>query len=186
MHKQKEIAYTILETKGFYYQNRATNETIIKVLISQTIKEQFNNSEFILILDISSSMGNYVNEIITRVMPKVFDLLNYPENKTFYFIGFESHVHYYEMTKNDFLNSPMECMGGTSMQNVPSTLEKILNKLPKYSNINILTLSDGVIIDQNKTKNNVESLYTQLNGSYYNINSKTILFMSHYYVTPDT
>ena len=149
----------IIEIKGFYYQSRATNETVIKLLIPEIMKEQFNNSEFILILDISGSMRNYANEIITKVMPKVFDLLNYPENKKFYFIGFENSVHYYEMTKNDFLNSTIGGCGGTYMQDVPSTLEKILNKLPTYSNINILTLSDGVIIDQNKTKKNAESLY---------------------------
>ena len=68
-------------------------------------------------------------------MPKVFDLLNYPENKKFYFIGFESYVHYYEMTKNYFLNSTIVFMGGKSMQNIPSQLETILNKLPTYSNI---------------------------------------------------
>ncbi len=67
------------------------------------MKEQFNNSEFILILDISISMGSYVNEIITKVMPKVFDLLKYPKNKKFYFISFESNIHYHEMTKDDFL-----------------------------------------------------------------------------------
>ena len=141
------------------------------------MKEQLNKGEFILILDISGSMGDYVNEIITKVMPKVFELLKYPENKKFYFIGFESDIHYYEMTKKDFLNSKMECLGGTSMQKVPLTLEKVLEKIPTYSNINILTLSDGEIEDQNETKNNAESLFLRLNGRYNNINSKSILFM---------
>ena len=31
-------------------------------------------------------MRNYANEIITKVMPKVFDLLKYPENKIFYLL----------------------------------------------------------------------------------------------------
>ena len=48
-------------------------------------------------------MRNYANEIITKVMPKVFDLLKYPKNKKFYFISFESNIHYHEMTKDDFL-----------------------------------------------------------------------------------
>ena len=176
----------ILETKGIFHPSRAADETVIKIQIPQTMKEQLNNSEFILILDISGAMGNYVNEIITRVMPKVFDLLKYPDNKKFYFIGFESDIHYYEMTKNDFLNSQIECMGRTSMQNVPSKLETILNKLPKYLNINILTLSDGEIEDQTETKNNAESLYKKLNGQYNNINSKAILFMSDADANPDT
>ncbi len=93
----------ILETKGLFHPSRAADETVIKIQIPQTIKEQLNNSEFILILDISGAMGNYVNEIITRVMPKVFDLLKYPKNKKFYFISFESNIHYHEMTKDDFL-----------------------------------------------------------------------------------
>ena len=124
-------------------------------------------------------MGNYVNEIITRVMPKVFDLLKYPNNKKFYCIGFENSIHYYEMTKNDFLNSQIESIGEASMQNIPSILEKILNKLPTDSNINILTLSNGEIEDHTQTLNNVESLYKKLNGNYNNINSKVILFNSN-------
>ena len=176
---------TSLEAKGLFHPSKAAKETVIKLQIPQ-MKEQFNNSEFILILDLSGSMGDYVNQIITRVMPKVFDLLKYPENKKFYFIGFESYIHYYEMTKNDFLNSKIECMGGTSMQNIPSKLETILNNLPTYSSINILALSNGEIEDQTETKINTESLIKKLNGHYNNINSKAILFMSKTDVTPDT
>ena len=176
----------ILETKGLYHASRAADETVIKIQIPQCMKEQLNKGEFILILDISGSMGDYVNEIITKVMPKVFELLKYPENKKFYFIGFESDIHYDEMTKKDFLNSKMECLGGTSMQKVPLTLEKVLEKIPTYSNINILTLSDGEIEDQNETKNNAESLFLRLNGRYNNINSKSILFMSNNDSEPDT
>ena len=90
------------------------------------------------------------------------------------------------MTKNDFLNSKIECMGGTSMQNIPSKLETILNNLPTYSSINILALSNGEIEDQTETKINTESLIKKLNGHYNNINSKAILFMSKTDVTPDT
>ena len=43
----------ILETKGIFHPSRAADETVIKIQIPQTIKEQLNNSEFILILDIS-------------------------------------------------------------------------------------------------------------------------------------
>ncbi len=176
----------ILETKGLFHPSRAADETVIKIQIPQTMKDQINNSEFILILDISGSMRNYANEIITKVMPKVFDLLNYPENKKFYFIGFESYVHYQEMTKNDFFNSTITGSGRASMQNVPFQLELVLNKLPTYSNINILALSDGVISDQPQTKKNAELLFKKLNGCYNNINSKAILFMSDTYANPDT
>ena len=67
----------ILETKGFFYQSRAADETVIKIQIPQTMKEQINNSEFILILDISGAMGNYLNEIITRVMPNILKIKNF-------------------------------------------------------------------------------------------------------------
>ena len=182
----ENINEEIKETKGIYHQSKAVNETVIKLEIPKTKKEKLNTSEFIFILDISGSMGSYINEIITKVMPKVFDLLRYPDNKIFHFIGFESDIHYYKMTKNDFLKSEIECMGGTSMQNVPLILKEILDEIPKYSNINLLTLSDGVIEDQNETKNNVEELYKELNGSYNNINSKAIRFMSDPEANPDT
>ena len=182
----ENINEEIKETKGIYHQSKAVNETVIKVEIPKTKKEKLNTSEFIFILDISGSMGSYINEIITKVMPKVFDLLRYPDNKIFHFIGFESDIHYYKMTKNDFLKSEIECMGGTSMQNVPLKLKEILDEIPKYSNINLLTLSDGEIGDQNETENNAEKLYKELNGSYNNINSKAIRFMSDPEANPDT
>ena len=72
------------------------------------------------------------------------------------------------------------------MQNIPSKLEEILEKLPAYSNINLLTLSDGIIKDQPETKRNAESLFRKLNGLYNNINSKAILFKSSTYANPDT
>ena len=122
----ENINEEIKETKGIYHQSKAVNETVIKVEIPKIEREQLNTSEFIFILDKSGSMGNYVNKIITKVMPRVFDLLQYPDNKIFHFISFESYVNYYKMKKEDFLNSSIDGGGGTNMQNVPLKLEEIL------------------------------------------------------------
>ena len=182
----ENINEEIKETKGIYHQSKAVNETVIKVEIPKIEREQLNTSEFIFILDKSGSMGNYVNKIITKVMPRVFDLLQYPDNKIFHFISFESYVSYCKMKKEEFLNSLIDGGGGTRMQNVPLKLKEILKKIPNYSNINLLTLSDGIIGDQNETENNAEKLHKELNGSYNNINSKAISFMSSFGANPDT
>ena len=182
----ENINEEIKETKGIYHQSKAVNETVIKVEIPKIEREQLNTSEFIFILDKSGSMGNYVNKIITKVMPRVFDLLQYPDNKIFYFISFESYVSYCKMKKEEFLNSLIDGDGYTYMQNVPLKLEEILKEIPNYYNINLLTLSDGIIGDQNETENNAEKLYKELNGSYNNINSKAIRFMSDPEANPDT
>ena len=82
-------------SKAFYYPNKGVNETVIKIEIDEKEKSSPINNEFIFILDISGSMGSFVNQILTKVIPKVYEKFNYPNEKKIHLITFESNSKYY-------------------------------------------------------------------------------------------
>ena len=101
-------------SSGEAYDNKGLDHTILKVEIkSNTGKGSSlsSNCEFIFVMDISGSMGGYVNQILTKVFPKVYDKLNFPENKIIHLLTFESSVQYYTYNKNDFKNSTIHDCG---------------------------------------------------------------------------
>ena len=53
-------------TSGKYFSNKGVKETLIKLEVDL-------NNEFIFILDVSGSMGTNVNQILTKVIPKVYE-----------------------------------------------------------------------------------------------------------------
>ena len=183
-NKDKSIE-EIENTSGKYFPNKGVKETLIKVKVDENAKTYLNN-EFIFILDISGSMGTYVNQILTKVIPKVYEKLQYPDEKYFHLITFENKVTYYKMNKKDFMRSTITGDGGTEMSKVPNKLEEILNKINSDVPINILTLSDGEISDQESTKINADNLYNRINKKFDNINSQAIRFISYENAQPDT
>ena len=185
-YSNKNISIEEIEnTSGKYFPNKGVKETLIKVKVDENAKTYLNN-EFIFILDISGSMGTYVNQILTKVIPKVYEKLQYPDDKYFHLITFENKVTYYKMNKIDFMRSTITGDGGTEMSKVPNKLEEILNKINSDVPINILTLSDGEISDQQSTKINADNLYNRINKKFDNINSQAIRFISYENAQPDT
>ena len=176
-------------SSGEAYDNKGLDHTILKVEIKSNSgkgSSLSSNCEFIFVMDISGSMGGYVNQILTKVFPKVYDKLNFPENKIIHLLTFESSVQYYTYNKNDFKNSTIDGGGGTEMSEIPNQLENILNKYNSDKSICLLTLSDGVIHDQDETQKNAANLVKKLNGRFTNLNSQAIRFMSSDYAQPDT
>ena len=176
-------------SSGEAYDNKGLDHTILKVEIKSNSgkgSSLSSNCEFIFVMDISGSMGGYVNQILTKVFPKVYDKLNFPENKIIHLLTFESNVEYYTYNKNDFKNSTIDGGGGTEMSEIPNQLENILNKYNSDKSICLLTLSDGVIHDQDETQKNAANLVKKLNGRFTNLNSQAIRFMSSDYAQPDT
>ena len=131
-------------------------------------------------------MHNYVNDILTRVFPKVYDKLNFKENKKINLLTFDSIINSYIYDKNDFKNSSIYGDGGTNMSEIPIKLENILNSIDSNKIICLLTLSDGMIADQSETQENAEKLVKKINGRFTNFNSQAIRFMSSDYAEPDT
>ena len=173
-------------SNGLYYPNKGVNETIIKIEIDEKEKSYSLNSEFIFILDISGSMGSYVNQILTKVIPRVYEKLNYPNEKKIHLITFETNSKYYHWNKYDFLDTKINGDGGTNMSNVPNKLGEILQNMNEDTLVNILTLSDGEISDQELTLNKTELIYNQYFNKFNYINSNAIRFHSYENSFPDT
>ena len=143
-------------------------------------------NEFILVCDCSGSMGSHANSIISKVMPKVFEKLKYQSDKIVNLIVFNDDTQQYRMKVADFKNSTLTGDGCTYMAKVPMELEKIINSYSSDNGINILTISDGLIFDQDETKNNAEKLCKNLKEKYPNINSQAIRYKSSNEANPDT
>ena len=176
-------------SSGESYDNKGLKHTVLKVEIKNNLGKSSNFSsdcEFIFVLDKSTSMGNYVKDILTRVFPKVYDKLKFKEDKKINLLTFDSYIHSYIYNKNDFKNSTINGGYSTYMSQVPIELEKILQNFDSNKIICLLTLSDGMIADQNKTQENAANLVNKLNGRFINFNSQAIRFMSSDYAEPDT
>ena len=174
---------------GESYDNKGLNHTVLKVDIKKNVEEgsKFSSDcEFIFVLDKSSSMNGYVNDILTRVFPKVYDKLNFKEDKKINLLTFDSYITSYIYNKNDFKNSTLSGGGSTYMSQIPTELEKILKNFDSNKTICLLTLSDGMIADQDQTQKNSANLVKTLNGRFTNFNSQAIRFMSSDYAEPDT
>jgi len=176
-------------SSGEAYDNKGLDHTILKVEINGDSSKKStlsSNCEFIFVMDISGSMGGYVNQILTNVFPRVYDKLNFPENKTIHLLTFESSVARYSYNKNDFRNSEICDAGNTYMSKIPIELENILNNFNSDKSICLLTLSDGEIGDQDETQKNAANLANKINGRFSKLNSQAIRFMSSNYAQPDT
>ena len=176
-------------SSGEAYDNKGLEHTILKIEINSNSSKKSSlssNCEFIFIMDISGSMGGYVNQILTNVFPRVYDKLNFPENKIIHLLTFEDNVASYSYTKNDFKNSKICDCDCTYMSKIPIELEKILSQFNSDKSICLLTLSDGIIYDQDETQKNAANLANKLNGRFSNLNSQAIRFMSSDDAEPDT
>ena len=176
-------------SSGESYDNKGLNHTVLKVDIKDNFGKKSNFSsecEFIFVLDKSSSMGYYVHDILTKVIPKVYDKLNFTDDKIIHLLTFDYSVNVYSYNKKDFINSTLNGNGGTCMGEIPIELENSLNKFDSNKIICLLTLSDGMISDQQKTQENAENLMKKINRRFTNFNSQAIRFLSSNYAEPDT
>ena len=108
---------------GESYDNKGLKHTVLKIDIKNNVEKgsKFSSDcEFIFVLDKSGSMNGYVNDILTRVIPKVYDKLNFKEDKKINLLTFESYVTIYTYNKNDFKNSTIYGDGGTNMSQIPT------------------------------------------------------------------
>ena len=167
------------------HNNEKIGETVVKIEIEES-KDNENIGELILIMDISESMGEYVPQILTKVMPKVLDELKFPEKKICHLLTFSDTTEYHGLTKKEFKSIGIKAKGYTQMLGVVPKLKEIIEKIDKKEYISILCLSDGKVHDRNETTENLESLLFELSQENRNINSHVIRFMSREGADPDT
>lgn len=137
----------------------------------------------IIILDRSGSMGQNVNRVVTNVLPRFLELVNYPIEKKITLITFDSQTNVYKMNRDELKNSRMNCQGCTYMERSIKELENIIINSDN-NRFRILTISDGVLHDQQNTVSAASKMVSTIKDKY-TINSQAIrLFTSS--SQPDT
>ena len=84
------------------FAHKCNKDYVNEINISESLINAKTNSafaEFIVILDISGSMGYNVNRIITKILPNMLTKLNYQDDDIIHLITFDSWVEYHPMTK---------------------------------------------------------------------------------------
>ena len=121
------------------HKNDGMNDYVIELTLTKFDKNRYSNkeTEFIMILDVSGSMSGHVHKLVSDIIPKGLNMLNYSDNFSIHLITFESQVRYYKRTirelKNDY---SLEGDGGTEMANVYEKVKFILNNNSLETNYN--------------------------------------------------
>ena len=160
------------------FAHKCNKDYVNEINISESLINAKTNSasaEFIVILDISGSMGSDVNRIITKILPNMLTKLNYLDDDIIHLITFDSWVEYHPMTKKQLENSTIEDMGGTDMRGVFDELSKII--LTKQTCFRILTISDGDVECQTETLQIASEFAAKIKGKY-SINSQAVRFFT--------
>ena len=168
-------------TNFVVHRNDGMNDFIIEITLSK-IDERIihNKAKFIMILDTSGSMSSYVQNLVTKIIPRGLNLLNYRDTDFIHLITFQSKVKYDYITVGQ-LKKDLSIVGGgaTYMADVYKNIKFILNSYPKQKNYRILVLSDGIIYDQEKTKNEAEIIKEFIDVSDFYISSGAIRYNSN-------
>ena len=169
------------------HRNDGMNDFIIEMTLTKFDKNNIKNQlEFIMILDVSGSMSGHVHKLVSVIIPKGLNLLNYSDNNIIHLITFQSYVNYYKKTIGELKNdSSLEGSGGTYMANVYEKVEEILNNSSNGNNFRILVLSDGMIADQERTADEEEKIKQYIINNNNSISVSSIRYNSGY-GEPDT
>ena len=169
------------------HKNDGMNDFIIEMNITKSDNPNLSKDvEFIMILDKSGSMGYEVHRLISRIIPRALNLLNYGDNDNIHLITFESSAYLYNFSVKDLKNNNnINGSGGTCMVDVYKLVKSIFNQNQNKSNFRILALSDGMIEDQEQTKNQAQILKTFIDTTDFSISAGSIRYYSGY-GQPDT
>lgn len=122
-------------------------------------------------------MGGHVHKLISDIIPKGLNMLNYNDHDKIYLITFESNVNSYEKTIKELKNdSTLRGRGGTYMAGVYQKINNILKKNGIKNNYRILVLSDGEISDQTQTVRQAEELKNSIDYNKYSLSIGSIRY----------
>ena len=176
MSTKENVILFAHKCKGDYVNEINISESLINA------KTNSASAEFIIILDISGSMGYNVNRIITKILPNMLTKLNYQDDDIIHLITFEDIVEYHPMTKKQLEKSTIRSMRDDDMREAFNVLDNIIHT--KQTCFRILTISDGDVSDQTETLQNGSEFAAKIKGKY-SINSQAVRFFTSSW-QPDT
>ena len=158
--------------------HKCKEDYVNEINISKSLINAKTNSvsaEFIIILDISGSMGYNVNRIITKILPNMLTKLNYLDDDIIHLITFEDIVEYHPMTKKQLEKSTIRSMRDDDMREAFNVLDNIIHT--KQTCFRILTISDGDVMYQKETLQIASEFAAKIKGKY-SINSQAVRFFT--------
>ena len=126
---------------------------------------------FIVILDVSGSMGQTVQRFVNIILPNLLQKLNFTSNINL--ITFSDCVKIYKGDCNYFSTLELKAYGCTYMNKAIDELEKIFQKIQKKTSVRILSISDGELHDQEETVEKASNLYNKFKD-YFIVNSQAV------------
>ena len=166
------------EENVILFAHKCNKDYVNEINISKSLINAKTNSasvEFIVILDVSGSMGYNVERIITKILPNMLTKLNYLDDDIIHLIPFREWVEYHPMTKKQLENSTIRACGGNDMREVFDKLSNII--LTKQTCFRILTISDGKVSNQTETLQKGSEFAAKIKGKY-SINSQAVRFFT--------
>lgn len=146
----------------------------------------------IVILDISGSMGQYVQRVCTKILPMVFRDRGFDDEHEINLILFESRTTVHKHKVKEFPTLPYVARGGTTMAPVYGELETLINaQLAASQNqearphFRILTISDGEVGDVDRSCEASSQLFAKIKDMNIKVDSCGVRLFTSSYGTPD-
>jgi hypothetical protein len=121
-------------------------------------------------------MGDSVRRIITEILPIFFSKLKYDPNEMVHLITFSDDADYYKMKVSDFKTLTNFYQGNTYMLPAVKKFNELVNtfKVENIEALRILTISDGIIFDQDTTSAAAETIAALVQTFSVAINSQAV------------
>ena len=151
---------------------KSGNSYIGKLDTSKMVSNKTNKDLlFIVILDVSGSMGQTVQRFTNIILPNILQKLDITTQ--IYLITFSDNVKLYKGDCTYFSTLDLKASGCTYMNGTISELEKIFSNTKKKTNIRILSVSDGDLHDQEKTVEKASHLFNKFKDCFI-VNSQAV------------
>eukprot|EP00443_Scrippsiella_acuminata_P048512 CAMPEP_0115169682 /NCGR_PEP_ID=MMETSP0270-20121206/1395_1 /TAXON_ID=71861 /ORGANISM="Scrippsiella trochoidea, Strain CCMP3099" /LENGTH=1107 /DNA_ID=CAMNT_0002582389 /DNA_START=100 /DNA_END=3423 /DNA_ORIENTATION=- len=137
----------------------------------------------VLIMDHSGSMGQWSGRVLHSVFPEVLNLLGVHPDEHLLLILFSSGSSHHHMKVRDLATFSPGPQGSTNMRGIFQELQTQLD--PGNPRVQILTLSDGDVHDQEQTAAAAAAAAPTLKSSY-EIDARAVRLFTSAYARPDT
>ena len=126
----------------------------------------------LLIMDVSGSMQDVINNYIKTIIPGVLSNLNY-RTKIVTLITFATNSQVYNYNINQFKSSNINSGGTTLVSEAFQNLKSYFSKFSNKKSLRILTISDGQIFDKDSAITIINDIYSTYYGKFP-INSRCV------------
>ena len=139
-----------------------------------------NSPQMVIILDVSGSMSDHLSRFTKTIIPEILNSIYGSDTSySICLITFSDDVNVYEGNAEQISQFNIDPFGGTEMaQSIEKFYDFIKNK--KYANkiYRILTLSDGMLFDQEETMASADKLKSLFNEENLVVNSQSVRLLT--------